>query len=177
MDKYNAPQEMTNLLMSGINQAMMDPNTEGPENIPAELASAQAKIGWKHILEGRISKAWITYLEQSIRNDATESKNTVTWATDLIKSMFNQWLDLWKLCNEDHHGHGYKSKREAERNQAVQEVGQMYKLKGQIQPEDAWIFYTPIEQQKTKSTYALRALLSNYTPIVQGSYQTRLKTG
>jgi predicted helicase len=73
MDKYNAPQEMTNLLVSGINQAMMDPNTEGPENIPAELASvasAQEKIEWKHILKGKISKAWITYLEQSIGNDA-----------------------------------------------------------------------------------------------------------
>jgi hypothetical protein len=180
MEKYNTSPEMTNLLLNGINKVITNPHTDGPENIPAELASvasAQSKIGWRHILKGRISKMWIAYLEQRIQNEVTESKNVVTWATDIIRTILSQWLDLWKLRNDDRHGYDYKSKRVSERNQAVREVEQLYELKGQVQPEDAWIFHTPIEQQKNKSTYVLRAFLSNYKPLVYGSYQTRLETG
>jgi hypothetical protein len=180
MEKYKAPPEMTHLLLNGIIQAIQNPNTEGPSNIPAELesvASAQGKIGWQHILKGRLSKAWIAYLEQSIQHEATQFRNAVTWATDIIRTMLSQWLDLWKLRNEDRHGQDYVSKRAAERNQAIREVEQLYEFKGRIQPEDAWIFHTPIEQQRTKSTYVLRAFLSNYKPLVNGSYQTRLETG
>jgi hypothetical protein len=81
------------------------------------------------------------------------------------------------MRNEERHGHDYKSKRKAESNQAVRETEQLYDFKGQIRPEDEWIFNIPLEQQRTKTTYVLRAFLSNYTPLVQGSYQTRLKTG
>lgn len=180
MDKYSAPPELTNLLLDGTKQAMLDPNTEGPEQIPTELTSvalAQQSIGWKHILKGRLSKEWITYMGNSIGSDATKTKNAITWATDIIKTIFNQCLALWKMRNEERHGHDYKLRREAEQNQAVREMEQLYELKGQIQPEDEWIFNIPIEQQKTKTAYVLQAFLSNYTPLVQGSYQTRLETG
>jgi hypothetical protein len=180
MEKYKAPQEMTHLLLNGIIQAIQNPHTEGPVNIPAELASvaaAQGNIGWQHILKGRLSKEWISHIEHRIRNEATQSKNAVTWATDIIRTIFSQWLDLWKLRNEDRHGHDYTSKRAAERSQAIREMEQLYEFQGRILPEDNWIFHTPIEQQKTKSTYVLRAFLSNYTPLVNGSYQTRLETG
>jgi hypothetical protein len=151
MNKYNAPTKFTDLMIGGIDQAILDPNTKGPENTPAELetiAAAQQRIGWRHILKGRISKEWIKYLELRIGDAATKTKNAGTWATELIKTIFTQWLELWKLRNDDRHGHDYKTKQESERNQALKEVQQLYKLKGQIQAEDEWIFHTPWEQQQ-----------------------------
>jgi hypothetical protein len=87
MDTYKAPQEMKILIVRGIKQAMMEPTTEGPNNIPPELTSvaiAQGKIGWNQLLKGRISKEWIAYLERSIGSNATDSTNAITWATVLI---------------------------------------------------------------------------------------------
>jgi hypothetical protein len=124
-----------------------------------------------------MSKEWIKHLELRIGDAATKFKNAGTWATKLIKTIFTQWLELWKLRNDDRHGHDYKIKQEAKRNQALSKVQQLYELKGQIQSEDEWIFHTPWEQQQTKSKYVLRTFLSNHTSIVQGSYQTRLETG
>jgi hypothetical protein len=141
------------------------------------VALAQHSIGWKHLLKGRLSKEWVTYMGNSIGGNATKTKNAITWATDIIKTIFTQWVALWKMRNQERHGHDYKSRKEAEHNQAVREMEQLYELKGHTQPDYEWIFHTPIEQQRTKTTYVLRAFISNYTSFVQGGYQTRLETG
>jgi hypothetical protein len=81
------------------------------------------------------------------------------------------------MRNEDRHGRAWKSQNIATKEQVTREVEQLYTYKGKIMPNQEWIFHTDLEQQMTKTTYVLRAFVSNYKPVILRSYQTRLETG
>ena len=81
------------------------------------------------------------------------------------------------MRNGDRHGRDYKTQAEAAKQQAVREIEQLYEYKGQLLPQHEWILATPLEQQRSKRTYVLRAFISNFGPIIEESYKTRLETG
>jgi hypothetical protein len=145
-------------------------------NLIQSIKEAQEQIGWDQLLKGMISKEWIQYQREAMGESATKRKNGSTWATEIISTIFDQWLELWKLRNEDRHGKDRITRKEAERKQVIRELEQnlMYE---QVNTTEAWILQRPLDEQKTKSTYTIRAIISNYTPVLEGSHQTQLETG
>jgi hypothetical protein len=168
---------MTTLWLEGINKGMTNSDTIIASS-PAlqHINEAQEKIGWNQLLKGRIAKQWIQYQKAAMGDTESKRKNAMTWATEMISTIFEYWLKLWKLRNEDRHGRDRKTQREAERKQAIRELEQMYEEHDNI-TQEAWIVQTPLEVQKEKSTYTIRALISNYSPVLKGSHQTQLETG
>jgi hypothetical protein len=145
-----------------------------------DIIEAQEKIGWNQMLKGRIAHQWLNHQRDSMGNGTTKRKNAMTWATDMISTIFEYWLKLWKMRNEDKHGKDVATRREAERQQAIRELEQMYE--GNENTQETWIIQRPIEALKGKSTYTIRAAISNYRPVLQEptleeSHQTQLETG
>ena len=142
-------------------------------------------LGWSQLLQGRFSDAWRKHYQQYLGSKATNKKNSHTWVTTIITTIFNQWLDLWKLRNHDKHGKDYKAQADAAHRQAVIELINMYEMKDQVLPHHAWIFKDPIHELQNKSTSYIRAIVANFKPMIEQaikaqaleSYQTRLETG
>ena len=91
--------------------------------------------------------------------------------------MLQQWYNLWIERNGDRHGRDYRSKRDAEKRQAIREVELLYEMKDLVQEQHNWIFSVPLTDMKQKKGYVLRAWVDNYGPILKESHQTRLETG
>ena len=147
---------------------------EVPESV-SHITEAQTSIGWEQLLKGRLAKEWMEYQKQHLGDRATRKNNANTWATDIITSIFRQWLELWKLRNGDRHGRDYKTQAEAAKKQAVRELEQLYEYKGNVMPQHDWIFESSLEQQQAKWTYILS--ISNFGPVIEASYKTRLNIG
>ena len=140
------------------------------------IADAQTTIGWGALLKGRISKTW-SQAQQHHLGEFQPKKNGQTWAIDIIQTILDGMYELWDLRNKDRHGKDAQTKAAAARAQAVRELEHLYEWKGMILPCHNWILATPIEQRKNLKTYALRAFISCYKPILEESYKERLATG
>jgi hypothetical protein len=180
MEKYGTPNTMKELWLEGIHKGMTGDNTpiEDSPDI-REIIEAQEKIGWNQMLQGRIAHQWIEKQKEAMATP-TKRKNSMTWATEMISTIFEYWLKLWKMRNEDKHGRDAVTRREAERQQAIRELEQMYE--GNENTQETWIIQRPMEALKGKSTYTIRAAISNYRPVLQEppleeSHQTQLETG
>jgi ribonuclease HI len=181
MEKYETPETMKRLWLEGINKGMMeDPTPIGDSPDMEDIIEAQEKIGWNQMLKGRIAHQWLNHQRDSMGNGTTKRKNATTWATDMISTIFEYWLKLWKMRNEDKHGKDAATRREAEKQQAIRELEQMYE--DNENTHETWIIQRPIEELKRKSTYMIRAAISNYRPVLEEpsleeSHQTQLETG
>jgi hypothetical protein len=178
MEKYETPRPMILLWMEGMNKGILNSNkTNAYQPDLQHIAEAQTKIEWDQILKGCIAKQWIKYQLEALGDNATKQKNATTWATEVISTIFTQWLNLWKLPNEDCHGRDNKSQKEAERKQTNMELEQLYEYQSKIMQSDERIFQMNLEEQKQKPTYTMRAFIQNYSPIIKKSHQAQLKTG
>ena len=179
METIDTPDDMIELLLSAIkcllNQAPLE-TISVPDSVSA-IAESQQTIGWAQLLQGRFTEEWRYHYQAYLGPNATEKKNGYTWVTTIITTIFTQWKDLWLLRNQDRHGRDFKTQSEAAHRQAVAEVIQMYEHKPQAEPCHAFIFSIPLHQRQNQTTYVLRAFISNYKPILEESYQTRLETG
>ena len=141
------------------------------------IAQAQTAIGWEDIFRGRFAMAWRSYYTNWLGDRATKKINGSTWGAALAKLMLQQWYNLWIERNGDRHGRDYRSKRDAEKRQAIREVELLYEMKDLVQEQHNWIFSAPLTEMKQKKGYVLRAWVDSYGPILKESHQTRLETG
>jgi hypothetical protein len=154
-----------------------EPASQNVNPIVTTIATAQAVIGWGQMMKGRFALEWQTAQHDAMNNKSTKHKNAQRWSTQIIQTIFEKWLELWRLRNEDSHRRDWHAQRIATKEQAIQEVEVLYEYKGRIMPTQEWIFNTTVEEQKLKTAHVLRAFVSNYKPVILGSYQTRLETG
>ena len=179
MEDSDTPVDVMQLMLEGLKCVVegRDKSTIAIPDSVVHIAEAQSAVGWDQLLKGRLASEWMKHQKEYLGERSTDRKNANTWATGIITTIFQQWLDLWKLRNGDRHGRDYKTQAEAAKQQAVREIEQLYEYKGQLLPQHEWILATPLEQQRSKRTYVLRAFISNFGPIIEESYKTRLETG
>jgi hypothetical protein len=179
LDDYQTPLTIKQLMIEGLQHSFGDqePASQNVNPTVTTIATAQATIGWSQLMKGRFALEWQIAQQDAMQTKSTKHKNAQTWSTQIIQTIFEKWLELWRLRNEDHHGRDWHEQRIATKEQAIREVEMLYTYKGKILPTDEWIFNLTLEQQKLKTAYVLRAFVSNYKPVIMGSYQTRLETG
>jgi Reverse transcriptase-like len=179
LEDYGTPLPTQQLMMAGLRHTLGLQDTL-PTNIPLHMvpiATAQEAIGWSQMMQGRLAKGWKHQQLEAMQGNTTKYKNAQTWSTALVRTIFQHWLELWTIRNNDRHGRDWQSKRIATKEQVMREITQLYEYKGMIMPHHEWIFHTTLEQQQQKSTYVLRAFVNNYKPVILASYQTCLETG
>ena len=143
-----------------------------------EVAEAQAQIGWEQILKGRFAKSWSSLQDRHLGDAKSNTENGQSWMTGLIQIMLQQWFHLWQVRNGDRHGHDWKTTMEAEKRQTIREITQAYEqYKGNLVPEDEWLFNVPLLTRIQQPTHAMRQWLNSWLPKMKKSYETRLETG
>ena len=144
----------------------------------ADVATAQAAIGWNQILKGRFAKLWSLSQDKHLGSWATVKANGSTWMIKVIEATLMEWLKLWKLRNEDRHGRDIESRRQAETRQTVQELEQFYASHdGKVTTRLQWLFRKPMEDRQEQNIGVLIQWLNTWKPIVEKSYTTALTTG
>jgi hypothetical protein len=174
LDNYGTPPPLQQLMMDGFRHTLGMQgtlNTHIPPHL-APLVTAQEAIGWTQMMKGRLAKEWKTQQQEAMQGNETKYKNSQTWSTEIIHTIFQHWLELWTIRNSDRHGRDWKTKRIAAKDQALREIAQLYEYKGRIMAQHEWIFHTSLDQQQQKSTYVLRAFINNFKPVILASYQT-----
>ena len=110
----------------------------------ADVAASQKTIDWHQILKGQFSTLWAITQDRHLGSRATARINGSTWMIKVIESTMLEWLKLWKLQNEDRHGHDMESQQKAEIWQAVQELEQFYAThNSKVPPRLQWLFTVP----------------------------------
>jgi hypothetical protein len=114
MEKYETPEPMAKLWLEGLRKGMMnDNNTIKSSPDLRHSIEAQEKIWWDQMMKGRIAHQWVQTQKEAMGDTATKKKNALTWATDMVALIFEQWLQLWKIRNEDRHGRDRATRRTA----------------------------------------------------------------
>jgi len=181
MENIKTPDNVMTLLLNGLHAVLYDqnPNTISIPQGLDELATSQRLIGWHHLLTGRLSMDWQRHVQAHLvsTNQVTSKRTGATWAVNVIAALFQQWLSLWKLRNEDRHGRDSTSRAEASRRQAIREIELLYNKYDQVLPSYRWILEEPLEEKLNWTTNLMRAWISNFKPILEKGYTTELETG
>ena len=86
----------------------------------------QAAIGWPQLLQGRWSKQWQLIHMNTHTTPNHSKKKPNHWSNAILKTLWEQWFDMWDTRNKDRHGHDAASVAAAEREQLQREVTQLY---------------------------------------------------
>jgi hypothetical protein len=143
-----------------------------------DVMEAQAAVGWHHILKGRFVKHWSLALDKYLGSRGTKRQNGGTWITKVITAWFQQWLNLWKIRNEDRHGGDEATKRQAQDRQTIREIIQFYEHHTtRVDPTHQWLFDKTIQESIQGNISSQRIWLNTWKPIIEKSYTTNLETG
>jgi hypothetical protein len=101
-----------------------------------------------------------------------------TWMTTVITTWLQQWLNLWKMRNEDRHGRDGDTRRQAQDNQTIRETTKFYEeYSTRVNPTLQWLFEIPLTKRIQGNISTLRIWLRTWKPVVEKSYATSLETG
>ena len=95
------------VFMTGLRTIIGDdpPQDKVQQDWPSELRAAydsQAKIGWSHVLYGRVSCRWESLAQTSDRLSCGDQQHV--WTRKVIRSCWRFGLDLWQTRNVLIHG-------------------------------------------------------------------------
>ena len=119
-------------------------------------------------------------LTQLASDNSTQKRSRTgeTWMTTVITTWLQQWLNLWKLRNEDRHGRDDDTRRQAQDNQTIHEATKFYEENAtRVIPNLQWLFETPLTTRTQGNISNLRIWLRTWKPVVEKSYATSLETG
>ena len=98
--------------------------------------------------------------------------------TKVITTWLQQWLNLWKMRNEDRHGRDDDTRRQAQENQTISEATKFYEENAtRVNPTLQWLFEIPLATRIQGNISTLRIWLRTWKPVVEKSYTTSLETG
>lgn len=180
LNKHDTSPQLQTLYLNALDALLYNKPLDSIPVDPsvAEVAQAQADIGWHQILFGRFALHWQQSHNNYLGNRATSKNNGVTWMTTVIQVWLQQWLKLWKLRNEDRHGRDEATERQAQERQIIREVQMFYENHAnRVGPNLQWLFQTPLQEKIQGNITNLRIWISTWLPVVEKSYTTALNTG
>lgn len=206
LNKFDTAPPVQSLLLDALDALMHGKPLESITIHPLveEVAEAQAQVGWHQILKGRFVSEWKQaqerYYRGTIRSNQTtdvlhheepnqthlatgtpihDKKRTgEIWMTNVITTWLQQWLNLWKMRNEDRHGRDDDTRRQARDNQTIHEATLFYNEHAtRVNPTLQWLFEIPLTTRTQGNISTLRIWLRTWKPVVEKSYTTALETG
>jgi hypothetical protein len=104
-----------------------------------QLFESQSRIGWNHVLYGRLTTHW------SSSQYAIDS-TTPTWISYAIRQIWSQFHVIWKYGCDTNHGINKEDKRRRALLHITPKIQHLYSQQDQISPNDSQIFDTPISE-------------------------------
>jgi ribonuclease HI len=144
-------EEMKNLITSIIPASAKDSNwhppTAGPEM--QKGLSAQARIGWFQIANGRMAKEFILCLS-AVGESINPKASAEMHGRKLIRAIWDSFLQLWKQRNEAVHGVTELTKKEAQSQVMALKVQRCYELQYVMPINDRQKLFQISEEERLK---------------------------
>jgi hypothetical protein len=181
LSKLDTAPPLQQLYLSALDVLMRGTPVESIQVDPsvAEVADAQAQIGWSQILKGRMVKQWGEAQDTYLGKNKTHRNNGDTWTTQVIIGWLTEWLKLWTSRNEDRHGRDRQTRLQAEDRQYLRELELFYeKHNGHVPRRLQYLFDVPLlERLDKRGIRDVRIWMNIWQSVVEGSYKTSLETG
>ena len=149
------------------------PQPEEHQEQYREAIRQQSAIGWRNFIKGRWSKEWrrLQAIYYDSQPEQIEGHNQTSWATSLIRKMWDQWYEMWESRNKDRHGGDAAASAEADRVQAIREIEMLYEDAELVakQTGELDFFAAPIEDLLKKPTHVLLNWLSLWKELIQSA--------
>ena len=139
------------ILQDGLNQLHQnaDPNLPTAQYPPKyqPLIEQQNAIGWDQIYKGRWSVAWAMLQEQYVNSTGNNEDSTATrWLIGLGRLMMEQWLQLWKIRNNQRHSKDTELHAQQRSERILSELKEIYKYKDRVCPEESRLFQASADE-------------------------------
>jgi hypothetical protein len=116
-----------------------------PSGIIKQALKEQNEIGWINFYKGRMSIKW----EQVQRNHYNKQKKKQSdphiWATTIITSMWQGFLQMWEDRNNDQHGRDQNKADVKERDTLLRKLKHLYVQKDILDPKDQRLYHKPVQ--------------------------------
>jgi len=128
--------ELTDILLEGL--AACYNNSPFPNNKYSQrfdkLFDEQNIIGWRQLINGRITKEWAHLQHQHLaKNNLIDKFRTgQTWSIQIICTIWTQWYQVWKIRNDVIHGKDRSTREQATKLRLKFKLEQLYALKSEV---------------------------------------------
>ena len=127
--------------------------TRYPERY-SKLIDSQNKIGWDQLYKGRWSTEWVRAHERFMQSQVHSGacKSASSWVLSIGRLLLDQWLELWKLRNEERHGKDKSQEDQIRQHRLHSELHELYTYKDQVCPTDRNIFHATAQDHLSQHT-------------------------
>lgn len=164
---------MAKLLCEGITAWLENrpPDFQDFSPVYQTLIDRQAQIGWHNLLKGRFALEWAHLQEEYLieRNERSSRANGLAWTTNMIDAIWESWLELWTLRNEQRHGSDEFTRARARYEQAAREVSLAYEKRDLVMIQERRLFDTPLEERLQGTAAQLRQWLHTFQTLIDQS--------
>jgi hypothetical protein len=144
--------QMKAIIRAAIEHCLSDKNWRPTQNTnDAKLKKgikAQNKIGWHHMIYGRLTKEFVASLTAT--GDSNNLRSIESLGRKLIKAIWDTFLALWHQRNEVVHGTTFESKKQAEQRALEQKVYDCYDWENKLPIDDRRRIFQTSKEEKLK---------------------------
>ncbi len=92
------------------------------------VIDSQSAIGWKHLIFGRLSSEWLRVQDEHVATEKLDSGkfSGKTWATQVIKHIWQRLQALWLLRNKSLHGDTFQANTATQRTRIAPLIERLY---------------------------------------------------
>ena len=175
---------LADILRDGVSHFHRQLGPLSPSKYPERytgLIINQNAIGWEHLYRGKWCEDW--RLLQDDYCSGPHSKESAlpgtTWTLGIGRLLIDQWLQLWKLRNEDRHGVDTLRNSLVREQMLHAELHDLYNQRTLVCPADRSLFYATSAEhiQKHPSLDAIEDWILTYRPAIMASTEQAQRLG
>jgi hypothetical protein len=144
------------------------------------LIATQTAIGWKHLYKGRWSREWSHLQTLYLQNKDPTAGTTdgQSWVLAVGRLLINQWLQVWKIRNQERHGTDELQQKQIRMEVACAELKELYTYKTKVCPADRSIFHdTADEHLANHSIEGIETWITTYRNAIKASIDQATRLG
>ena len=179
MDKKNTHQHIKECILLGmkkINTSDTSPIELNelsfiPTGIIQQALDDQHAIGWLNFYRGRISTKWLEAQQEHDQQNtnSTRPHDSTQWASKIITTMWNGFLQLWEERKQDQHGRDSAQQHDKLRTNLLKRTNQLYQNIPKLDDEDKRFFAKPVAHWEQASNKDIQDWLAIAEPLADKS--------
>jgi hypothetical protein len=183
MDKTNTSIQTQEVILQGLTDAILHGADKlnltkisfTPTGSLNQALQDQNAIGWTNFYKGRLSKKWEQVQKDHYRKTKATKADPYKWATSVITTMWQGFLQMWENRNDDQHGRDNIDAISKEREKLLKKTRQLYEQKESIDPEDRRLYHKPVEAWENETNKKIRGWINLAEPLTKTSKKTNCK--
>jgi hypothetical protein len=156
LDKLRTQPHLQMILLSAM-EAWLNSNPPDFLTYPSlytNLIHGQTQIGWRQLLNGRITTKWSWLQDEYLLKQGLHNKKTTgqLWATSILSSIWEEWHLVWTIRNTVINGHDQTSRNCIQQTEAELEILAIYNNPDLLLPADQDHLFDDVKFHLTFST-------------------------